>query len=406
MLDNALARAVIAAGHECLLVPLYTPIRTDEDNVSVERVFYGGINVYLQQKMPWLRFLPRFFDASLNRVGVIQRLTKNTGKVSPKLLGQLTVSMLKGLAGNQRKELVRLGDWLAEHIQPDAIVLSNLMIAGGVGYLCERLNAPAFVVMQGDDIFLDSLPDNYRKESERLMRGLIPQLQGVIFHSQDYARRMGERLDIPEAKRAVLPLGIDARDLPVADPPERPDKDEFTIGYLARIAPEKGFDRLVAAVCRLPRQLPWRVRAAGYLGPQHEDYLRTQLTRLREVGLADRFEYVGSVDRTGKVDFLRSLDLLCVPTRYREPKGLFVLEAAAAGVPYLLPNHGAFTEIDQRLGFGQLFEPENDEALLRSLTAWADPETRPHFDVDREQILHEIGIAQMAERFLDILHRS
>ena len=44
-------------------MPLYTPIRTDEENVSVDQVFFGGINVYLQQKVGLFRYLPRSWTA-------------------------------------------------------------------------------------------------------------------------------------------------------------------------------------------------------------------------------------------------------------------------------------------------------------------------------------------------------
>ncbi|MCA9157028.1 MAG: hexosyltransferase, partial [Planctomycetales bacterium] len=47
--DNALAKALIDLGHDALLIPLYTPILTDEPNVSSPRLFYGGLNVYLEQ---------------------------------------------------------------------------------------------------------------------------------------------------------------------------------------------------------------------------------------------------------------------------------------------------------------------------------------------------------------------
>ena len=60
MHDNALAKALMQVGLDVMLVPTYTPIRTDEDNVSVDQVFFGGINVYLQQKVPPLRWLPGF----------------------------------------------------------------------------------------------------------------------------------------------------------------------------------------------------------------------------------------------------------------------------------------------------------------------------------------------------------
>ena len=61
--------------------------------------------------------------------------------------------------------------------------------------------------------------------------------------------------------------------------------------------------------------------------------------------MADRFEYVGELDRAGKIAFLQSLDVLCLPSMIRESKGLPVLEAWASGVPAVLPDHGAFSEM-------------------------------------------------------------
>src|SRR3954468_7836776 len=66
MHDNTLVAALVARGHDALLVPLYTPIRTDEDDVSQHRVFFGGINVYLQQKLALFRRTPRFLDRLLD----------------------------------------------------------------------------------------------------------------------------------------------------------------------------------------------------------------------------------------------------------------------------------------------------------------------------------------------------
>ena len=51
-IDETSGAALIRAGHEVLLIPTYTPLRTDDVDVSMRRVFFGGINVYLQQKWP------------------------------------------------------------------------------------------------------------------------------------------------------------------------------------------------------------------------------------------------------------------------------------------------------------------------------------------------------------------
>src|SRR5207302_2361835 len=60
--DNALAAELISQGHDVILLPLYTPTLTDEINVSADKVFFGGISVYLEQKSAMFRWLPPFLD--------------------------------------------------------------------------------------------------------------------------------------------------------------------------------------------------------------------------------------------------------------------------------------------------------------------------------------------------------
>ena len=60
--DNTLVAALQAQGHDALLIPCYAPLHTDEPDVSYRRVFLGGINAYLQQKLALFRHTPRFLD--------------------------------------------------------------------------------------------------------------------------------------------------------------------------------------------------------------------------------------------------------------------------------------------------------------------------------------------------------
>ena len=55
MHDNTLAAALMRRGVDVALIPTYTPLRTDEESVSLDRVFYGGINVFLQEKLGLFR---------------------------------------------------------------------------------------------------------------------------------------------------------------------------------------------------------------------------------------------------------------------------------------------------------------------------------------------------------------
>ena len=237
---------MLRLGHECILVPVYTPIRTDNEDVSIDKVFMGGINVYLQQKLPWLSYLPNWLDGFLNQPWLITPLTKNAGKTSPSLLGALSISMLKGTEGRQRKEFRRLLDWLDRDIQPDVLIFTNLLIGGAIPDVKKHSHAKVFVTLQGDDIFLDSLPTNYRDKAVELMQKLVPLVDGFLIHSNDYANRMRSMLKIPTNKIHVIPLGIDVADLGNTPQSDR-DPNSFSLGYLARMAPEKGLHRLVDA---------------------------------------------------------------------------------------------------------------------------------------------------------------
>jgi glycosyltransferase involved in cell wall biosynthesis len=143
-----------------------------------------------------------------------------------------------------------------------------------------------------------------------------------------------------------------------------------TIGYFARICPEKGFQNLVDAFINL-RQTKGapaaQLRVAGWMGDHHKRYFADQISRLERAGLASEFSHVECPDLASKVQFFRSIDVLSVPTTYREPKGLYVLEAWANGVPVVQPRHGSFPELIEATGGGQLVEPGNPADLATAL---------------------------------------
>ncbi len=365
--DNSLAKALMKLGHDVVLLPTYTPTLTDETNVSSDRLFFGGLNVYLQQISPVFRWLPKWTDQFLSSPRLVNWVASKAMATSAKQLGALTVSMLKGIDGKQRKEVSRLCDWLVTQ-KPDVAVFSNLLIAGCIREIKSRVGCPVVVMLQGDDIFFESLIEPYRTEAMQLMRELAQEVDLFIVHSNYYGERMQQLLGFPRQRWAVNSLSIDTVDfldltLPVRAPAHLP-----TIGYLARLAPEKGLHILVDAFIELRKQMPnVRLDIAGWLGKQHEEYWTEQQTKLSSAGLTDAFHYWGAVDRTGKLKFLESIDVLCVPTVYQEPKGLFVLESLAAGVPVVQPQHGAFPEMIERLGGGHLVPPGENSALVDRL---------------------------------------
>lgn len=394
MHDNTLARALTAAGVDVQLIPTYTPIRTDEEDVSVQRVFFGGINIYLQQKIPLFRHLPTFVDRFLDQPWLIRWLTARAVETSPQELGALTVSMLRGDSGYQRKEVHRLCDWLAGSHRPDLLNLSNMLIAGFVPAVKRQIDVPVLVSLQGDDIFLESLPEPHKSRAFNEIRRLVPHVDGFLVNSRYYADFMADYFTIPRAKLHVVPLGLDTsdfRDIAAYDgskPRERPP----TVGYLARLAPEKGLHVLADAFIQLrqrPAMADAQLRIAGWLGKNNQKYVDGEFAKLREAGLDGEFHYAGSVDRAGKVQFLQDIDVLTVPTVYHEPKGIFVLEALAAGVPVVQPEHGAFPELLAATGGGRLVRPADPSHLADVLhELLSDPASRIELGRQGREAVH------------------
>jgi glycosyltransferase involved in cell wall biosynthesis len=370
--DNALASELRRRGHDVTLLPLYTPTRTDEPNVSERRVFFGGISVYLQQHVPVLRRTPALLDWLWDRPAVIRAASARAVKTDPRMLGALTISMLKGEDGHQQKEIAKLLEWLRQEPPYDVIVLPNALLIGLAAPLARATGRPVVCTLQGEDLFLEGLEPAARREALALISGHAAAVARFAAVSAYYARFMADYLAIPREHIDVVPLGIA---LDGFDESRRERQGPFTIGYLARIDPAKGLDRLCEAYRLLRHEMelpPSRLRVAGYLGSEHREYLRACAERMRSWGLGDEFEYVGEVDREGKIAFLRGLDALSVPTPYEEPKGLFVLEAMACGVPVVQPRRGAFPEILERTGGGLLVEPTDRAVAEGLLRLWRD----------------------------------
>jgi len=410
--DNALAVELIARGHDVTLLPLYTPTTTDETNVSRNQVLFGGISIYLKQHSPFFRKMPRFFDRLWDAPGVIRALASRSVSTDPRLLGELTRSMLEGERGVLRQEFEKLLDWLADEPRPDIVNLPNTLLIGLAAPLKRALRCPLVCTLQGEDLFLDGLTEPYRQEALELIRRQVADVDLFLSVSDYYVPVMSRLLNIPASRIAVVPLGINLTGYEKRLPR---DGGDFRVGYFARVAPEKGLQALADAYVHFRRQTagsPARLEAAGYLGRAHEPYLEQVRRSLERAGLEGEFHYHGPVDRVGKIAFLRSLDVLSVPATYDEPKGVFLLEAMAAGVPVVQPQRGSFTEVVEKTGGGLLVAKDDPTALADGLHAlWAD-RTLAESLGERAftGIRAHYTVARSADRFLEaidpLVHRT
>lgn len=391
--DNTLAAALLRRGEDVLLVPTYTPLRTDEPSVAGRRVFFGGVNAYLKHASPWMRRAPRWLDRLLDQGWFLKLATANAGSVDPGKLGGLTVSMLRGEEGHQARQLDELVDWLVDVARPDVVHLSNSMLLGMARRIAQRCGPPVVCALSGEDLFLEALLPPHYEEARALLRERAEEVAGFTALNHYYADFMAEYLAVDRAKVHVVPHGVNLEGYAPRDASQVNEKPR--IGFFARVAPEKGLHVLVDACERLAERrpdLPFELAAAGYLGLGERDYLIDLRKRAARGPLAERFRYHGELDRAAKLAFLASLDVFSTPTVWAEAKGLPAMEALAAGVPVVLPDHGAFPELIAATGGGRLHAPGDADSLAAVLEELLE-------DHEARQTHGRLGAAAISERF-------
>jgi len=365
--DNALAAALSRRGHDVTLLPLYTPTRTDEENVSQRRVFFGGISVYLEQYVSLFRKTPWLLDRLWESAWLLRAVSGRAVQTSPTRLGALTVSVLEGSHGHQRKELDKLVHWLRDQPRPDVIDISNSLLIAIAEPLKAALGCPINCTLQGENIFMEGLLEPYRSRAKELIQSHMAHVDSFVAVSDYYAGCMTRYLGIPGAKMHVVPLGVNVERFP---PRLDSTNGPVTIGYLGRVAPEKGLHLLCDAYRDLRERgvlQNCRIELAGYLGPEHAAYWRSIERDVKGWGLEAEIRYRGELDLDQKVAFLRALDLFVVPAVYDDPKGMSLIEAMACGVPVVAPRRGSYTELVERTGGGVLIEPERLDVLETTL---------------------------------------
>jgi hypothetical protein len=140
--DNALVRELRHLGHEVTMVPLYLPLTLDEtDESAATPIFFGGISVYLEQKSNLFQCAPHWLRRLLAARKLLAWAGARAAKTKAAEVGDMMLSMLRGEAGRQARELDELIAWLKTQPPPDVICLSNALLVGLARKLKSELHA-------------------------------------------------------------------------------------------------------------------------------------------------------------------------------------------------------------------------------------------------------------------------
>ena len=276
--DNALARELTARGHDVTLLPVYTPTRPDEPNVSRDRVLFGGISVYLQQHASLFRRTPRLLDRLWDSPRVIRAFASRAISTDARMLGDLTISMLQGEQGVLRKEFDKLVDWMRDEPVPDVIELPNTLLIALAAPLKRAFDRPVCCAMQGEELFLDGLVPPYRERALALIRRQVPSIDRFVAVGDYCAAFMSKYIDIPPARISVVPLGISMEGYAPRLPPIRRRRQGNRSASATSPAsrPRRGCtcSPRPTSDCDVGRaESPMRLEAAGYLARSSQPYL-------------------------------------------------------------------------------------------------------------------------------------
>ncbi len=363
--DAGLLRGLRAAGADALSVPMYLPAGIEHADITQSPIFFGGVNVYLQQKFGIFRKTPRWLDCLLDSQSLLARVSRLAGMTNAKELGETTLSMLAGRDGRQVKELDRLMEWLIlPENRPDIVIFSNALLIGLAAEVKRRLGCKTLCLLQDEDGFIDGLGDPWTRQVWDAIGSKAADIDLFIAVSRYYRDAMCRRLGLAADRIEVVYGGLDLSQYPAGTVHKTP-----TIGFLSRMCYNNGLDILIEAAGILHQQHAANIRLILCGGQTSADaaFISDVKRRIDSLGLSERVEFRLDFGPDARRQFLQDISILCVPHRHPVAYGLSVLEAMAAGAAFVAPRQGVFEEYLRMSEGGVLYAPNDAQSLAETL---------------------------------------
>ena len=404
MRDNELIKALRQLENDVLMVPLYLPLSVEASGVLGDTpVFYGAINIYLKEKIPFYRYAPMWIEKLLDSEPMLKMAARKSGSTRASGLEEMTLSMLDGEKGRQATELDHLIKFFKEELKPDVVHLSNALLLGLARRLKNDLNIPVICSLQDENEWIDPMREKYRNQVWAKMAERAKDVDAFIAASQYYSKKSQQTMDIPADKIHVVYGGIDLsiyEQAPLTfDPP--------VIGYLCRMSEYFGLGIIVDAFIKLKKEAKYADLKLSLIGGYTGDdklFVKKMVKKFTAEGIIDDVKIYENFDIKYRLQFLKSLSLLSVPVLGGEAFGAYQVEALASGVPIVQPNLGGYPEFIEATGGGILYEPNDPEHLAKALSSMLDDQERIRAmgKKGRKSVMEQYSMENMANRILDV----
>lgn len=402
--DNELIKSLKALGHEIHMVPMYLPLSFDDrENGDDIPIFYGAINIYLKERIPFYRHAPMWMEKLFDSQPLLRFAAKKSGSTRASGLEEMTISMLMGEEGRQSTQLDHLITFLKREIKPDLVHLSNALLLGLARRLKNDLGIKVICSLQDENEWIDLMRDEYQKKVWDLMAERAVDVDIFVASSNYYSEKSRDQLKIPTEKIRVVLGGIDLDGYEISSLPFDPP----VIGYLRRMSEYFGLGIIVEAYIRLKldeRFKDLRLHLTGGYTGDDKLFVKKMLKKISKHGFEEDVKIFREFNKKNRITFLKSLTLLSVPVPTGEAFGAYQLEALAAGVPIVQPNVGGYPEFIETTGGGIIYEPNDGENLARAMASLlTEPDQVRKLGVQgRKAVLGKYSMSDMARNIIKV----
>jgi len=305
------------------------------------------------------------------------------------------------------RDMRELGDDICQRHEFDVVHSHDWLVAGAAAPLARQLQAPWVTTVHATEYgrhqgWVHEHPQSHIHAVERAM---VRRADRVITCSRYMQRHVATVFGVPPRRIAVIPNGIDARDLePVADdlPALRARfarPEQRLVLLVGRLVYEKGFHLALDALAPVVRRLgDVRFVVAGTGTAEAE--LKRQAWRL---GLTRHGTFLGWIGDDMLHSLYRIAEIVIVPSIY-EPFGLVALEAMASGCVCVVADTGGLREVVPAGGtVGLRFRSRDADALGEVLErALGDDSARAQLVAEAREHVLRFDWAEVSARTRDL----
>ncbi len=405
--DSKLFEAIRKKGHDVIILPMYLPLFAHDNNNKDVPVFFGAISIYIKQNYPLFRKMPQWLEKLLNSKPMLKLAAGMANSTRAKGLEDMTVSMLMGEEGQQKKELETMIKWLEDHYKPDLIHISNALLLGLAPMMKKRLNVPIVCSLQDEDVWVDVMSEPFREKVWELMKQKTEHVDKFISVSNYFTDLMKKKMQIDRDKIQTLYLGVNPADYKYINSIQKPRN----IGFISRLSEENGLDILIDAFILLknhPHHKDTKLLLTGGHTADDKKFLKTQKLKITLAGLKEQVEFLPEFDDSKRADFFNQTAVLSVPVRKGEAFGIYLAEAMASGIAIVQPKLGAFPEVVEISKGGITYENNDPQSLANAwLEIFNDEGKLKKFSENAvKSVETEFNINNLAGKMIDIYNNT